>query len=101
MTEFNRDYIPEYETLKCDGGLYSWYYYSTSRMSKERLMFKVIQHLDCTGMPLDTPIIRTVYAADKQSDSFLIESCFGGFTWIPIWTCRPVKDSDWRVKNEL
>ena len=57
-------------------------------------MFKVIQQLDCTGMPLDEHLIRTVYAADKESDSFLIESCFGGFTWIPIWTCRPIKPGE-------
>lgn len=35
-------------------------------------MFKVIQQLDCTGMSLDEHLIRTVYAADKESDSLLI-----------------------------
>ena len=63
-------------------------------------MFKVIQQLDCTGKPLDNPIPRTVYAADKDSDSLLIESSFGGFTWIPIWTCRPVDPlKDWITRH--
>lgn len=59
-------------------------------------MFKVLQCLDQTGKPLDEFIIRTVYAADKNSDSFLIKGSFDEFLWIPIWTCKPFKDYDLR-----
>ena len=55
-------------------------------------MFKVVQYLDQTGQVLDSPIIRTVCAADKATDSFLAINEIGSFLWIPIWACRYQKE---------
>lgn len=49
-------------------------------------MFKVKQILDCADRPMreGVTVIRTVYAADRNTNSFLVADSFGGFTWIPI-----------------
>lgn len=53
-------------------------------------MFTVIQKWDFSLNPLDEYLIRTVYAVDRATESFLVASSFGDeFIWIPIETCRP------------
>ena len=56
-------------------------------------MFTVIQVRDFSGNPLDQQVIRTVYAVDRNTNSFLTTSSFGfEFIWIPIDACQPVRN---------
>lgn len=57
-------------------------------------MFKVRQILDCADRPIGQGIIRTVYAADRNTDSFLVADSFGGFAWIPIRACVPYYEKE-------
>lgn len=57
-------------------------------------MFKVKQILDCAGRPMGQGIIGTVYAADRNTDSFLVEDSFGWFAWIPIRICVPYYEKE-------
>jgi hypothetical protein len=53
-------------------------------------MFTVVQRFDFQGKPLDELMIRTVYAVDRATNSFLVKSFFGNeFIWIPIDSCEP------------
>ena len=54
-------------------------------------MFTVIQVRDFSGKPLDQQVLRTVYAVDKATNSFLtIGMLMKEFIWIPIDACIPV-----------
>ena len=54
-------------------------------------MFTVIQIRDVSGKPLNERVIRTVYAVDKASNSFLTTSMLmSEFIWIPIDACIPI-----------
>ena len=56
-------------------------------------MFTVIQVRDFSGDPLKEQVIRTVYAVDRATNSFLVTSSFGfEFIWIPIDACIPVRN---------
>ena len=53
-------------------------------------MFTVLQRFDFSGKPLDDSMVRTVYAVDRATNSFLVKSFFGNeFIWIPIDSCEP------------
>lgn len=53
-------------------------------------MFTVIQKWDFSMNPLNEFYVRTVYAVDRATESFLVTSHFGDeFIWIPIKTCEP------------
>lgn len=55
-------------------------------------MFVVIQKWDFSGRPLNQDILRTVYAVDKDSETFLVAgSLTSEFIWIPIASCVPVR----------
>lgn len=55
-------------------------------------MFTVIQERDFSGNPLGERLIRTVYAVDKATNTFLVASFFGNeFIWIPIDACVPIR----------
>ena len=54
-------------------------------------MFTVIQIRDFSGKPLDEQVLRTVYAVDKASNSFLVTGLLAReFIWIPIDACVPI-----------
>jgi hypothetical protein len=54
-------------------------------------MFTVIQVRDFSGKPLDEQLLRTVYAVDRATNSFLVKSCLmSEFIWIPIDACIPI-----------
>ncbi len=56
-------------------------------------MFTVIQTRDFSGNLLDQQVIRTVYAVDRATNSFLTTSSFGfEFILIPIGACIPVRN---------
>lgn len=56
-------------------------------------MFTVIQVRDFSGEPLHEQVVRTVYAVDRNTESFLTTSSFGfEFIWIPIDACIPVRN---------
>jgi hypothetical protein len=53
-------------------------------------MFTVLQRFDFSGQPLHEVIVRTVYAVDRPTKSFLVKGCFGKeFIWIPMSSCEP------------
>ena len=52
-------------------------------------MFNVIQKYDFSMDPLDTFIIRKVYAVDHDSNSFLVVNTMTDeFMWMPMAMCR-------------
>ena len=54
-------------------------------------MFTVIQVRNFIGHPLHEPIVRTVYAVDRATNSFLVMGTLSReFIWIPIEACVPV-----------
>lgn len=54
-------------------------------------MFTVIQVRDFSGNPLDEQLLRTVYAVDRATNSFLGKGyLMYEFIWIPIDACIPV-----------
>lgn len=53
------------------------------------MMFTVIQKFDFSMNPLNQFVVRTVYAVDKATESFLVESMMCDFIWIPMATCSP------------
>lgn len=56
-------------------------------------MFTVIQLRDFSGKPLDTQLVRTVYAVDRATNSFLVKAGLSReFIWIPIESCVPCYD---------
>ena len=59
-------------------------------------MFKVKQILDCVDRPMreGVTVIRTVYAADRNTNSFLVADSFAVFTWIPIRACVPYYEKE-------
>jgi hypothetical protein len=52
-------------------------------------MFTVLQRFDFSGKPLGASVVRTVYAVDRATNSFLTTSFMGDFIWIPINSCEP------------
>lgn len=55
-------------------------------------MFAVIQLRDFSGKPLGESLLRTVYAVDRATNSFLVAACLSSeFIWIPIEACVPVR----------
>ena len=59
-------------------------------------MFKVKQILDCADRPMreGVTVIRTVYAADRNTNSFLVADSFGELTSIPIRGCIPYYEKE-------
>lgn len=54
-------------------------------------MFTVIQERDFSDQPLYEPLVRTVYAVDRETESFLVAGFFDDWVWIPMKACKPVK----------
>ena len=54
-------------------------------------MFTVIQERDFSGKSLGESLVRTVYAVDRATNSFLVRGFFDDWVWIPIEACRPIR----------
>lgn len=39
-------------------------------------------------------VIKTVYAVDRATNSFLIDKFIGGFEWVSIDNCEPYEPED-------